>query len=82
VRLSRGSGSPKPGVAHATGHHFRRGLTLRARCIKGNIPRGSSNGGGDRSRVRDSGRLAPTFSDVENELQRSAGDEIRLRGAA
>jgi hypothetical protein len=30
--------------------------------------------------VRDAGRLAPTFSDVEDELQRSAGDEIRLRG--
>jgi hypothetical protein len=82
VRLSHGSGSPEPGVAHATRHHFRRGLTLRAQCIKGNIPRGSSNGGGDRSRVRDSGRHAPTFSDVDNELQRSAGDEIRLRGAA
>jgi hypothetical protein len=30
--------------------------------------------------VRDGGRLAPTFSDVEDELQRSADDEIRLRG--
>jgi hypothetical protein len=29
--------------------------------------------------VRDTGRLAPTFGDVEDELQRSIGDEIRLR---
>jgi hypothetical protein len=40
----------------------------------------SSNGGGDQSRARDGGRLTPTFSDVDDELQRSAGDEIRLRG--
>jgi hypothetical protein len=38
------------------------------------------NGGGDRSRVHDTGRLAPTFDDIEDELQRSAGDEIRLCG--
>jgi hypothetical protein len=30
--------------------------------------------------VRDAGRLAPTFGDVEGELERSAVDEIRLRG--
>jgi hypothetical protein len=50
------------------------------RHIKGNLPRGYSNGGGDRSRARDGGRHAPTFSDVDDELQQSAGDEIRLRG--
>jgi hypothetical protein len=38
----------------------------------------SLNGGGDRSRVRDAGQLAPTFGDVEDELQRSASDEIRV----
>jgi hypothetical protein len=41
---------------------------------------GSSNDGGDQSRARDVGRLAPTFGDVKDELQRSADDEIRLRG--
>jgi hypothetical protein len=41
---------------------------------------GSSNSGGDQSRARDVGRLAPTFGDVKDELQRSADDEIRLRG--
>jgi hypothetical protein len=30
--------------------------------------------------ARDAGRLAPTFGDIEDELQRSAGDLIRLRG--
>jgi hypothetical protein len=49
------------------------------RCIHGSSPRGSSNGGGDRSRARDTSRLAPTFSDIEDELQRSIDDEIRLR---
>jgi hypothetical protein len=44
-----------------------------------NAPRGSLNGGGDQSRACDAGRLAPTFSDVEDELQRSATNEIRLR---
>jgi hypothetical protein len=67
-----------PGVARATGHHFRRGLTLRTRCIKGNSHRGSSNGGGDWSRARDGGRLSPTFGNVDNELQQSADDENRL----
>jgi hypothetical protein len=46
--------------------------------MEGNSPRGSSSGGGDRSRAHDGGRLAPTFGDVKNELQWSAGDEIRL----
>jgi hypothetical protein len=33
--------------------------------------------------VRDADRLAPTFGDIEDELQRSAVDEIRLhRGGA
>jgi hypothetical protein len=49
------------------------------RCIQGSSPRGSSNGGGDRSRARDTSWLAPTFSDIEDELQRSIDDEIRLR---
>jgi hypothetical protein len=49
-------------------------------CIQGNSPRRSSNGGGDRSRAHDAGRLAPTFGDVEDELERSSDDEIRLRG--
>jgi hypothetical protein len=40
---------------------------------------GSLNGGGDQSRARDVSRLAPTFGDVKDELQRSADDEIRLR---
>jgi hypothetical protein len=52
------------------------------RRIKGNSPRGSSNGGGDRSRARDDGQLAPTFDDVDDELQRSFGDEIRLCGGS
>jgi hypothetical protein len=30
--------------------------------------------------VRDDGRLAPTFGDVDDELQWLADDEIRLRG--
>jgi hypothetical protein len=41
---------------------------------------GSSSGGGDQSRACDCGQLAPTFGDVGDELQRSADDEIRLRG--
>jgi hypothetical protein len=77
-----GSGSPEPGVAHATGHRFWWGLTLRTQRSEGNSPRGSSKGGGDRSRAHDGGRLAPTFGVVDDELQRSANDEIRLRGAA
>jgi hypothetical protein len=32
--------------------------------------------------VSDSGRLAPTFGNVEDELQRSADIEIRLRGGS
>jgi hypothetical protein len=32
--------------------------------------------------ARDSGRLAPTFNNVEDELQRSADDEIRLHGGS
>jgi hypothetical protein len=48
------------------------------RHILGYSPRVSLNGGGDRSRVRDAGQLAPTFGDVEDELQRSASDEIRV----
>jgi hypothetical protein len=80
VRLGRGGGSQEPGVARATRHHFRRGLTLQTRHIKGNSPRGSSNCGGDRSRACNGGRLAPTFRDVDDELQRSADNEIRLRG--
>jgi hypothetical protein len=47
---------------------------------KGNSPRGSSSYGHDRSRARDGGRLAPTFGVIDDELQRSADDEIRLRG--
>jgi hypothetical protein len=46
--------------------------------MEGSSPRGSSSGSGDWSRAHDGGRLAPTFGDVENELQWSAGDEIRL----
>jgi hypothetical protein len=61
------------------GAPFFMSLTLRTRHIQGNSPRGSSNGGGNRSRARDAGQLAPTFDDVEDELQRSADDEIRLR---
>jgi hypothetical protein len=49
------------------------------RCIQRNSPRGSSNGEGDQSWARDGGQLAPTFGDVKDELQQSAGDEIRLR---
>jgi hypothetical protein len=49
------------------------------RRIEGNSPRGSSSGGGDRSRARDGGQLAQTFGDIDDELQRSASDEIRLR---
>jgi hypothetical protein len=30
------------------------------------------------SRAHDGGRLAPTFDDVEDELQRSVDDEIRV----
>jgi hypothetical protein len=56
-------------------------LTLRTRCLQGNSPTGSSNGRGDQSRARDDGRLAPSFGDVEDDLQRSADDEIRLREA-
>jgi hypothetical protein len=57
-----------------------RGLTLRTWRIKRNSPRGSSNGGVDQSTARDGGQLAPIFGDVDDELQRSVGDEIRLRG--
>jgi hypothetical protein len=34
----------------------------------------------DQSRACDGSRLAPTFGDVDDELQQSAGDGIRLRG--
>jgi hypothetical protein len=47
---------------------------------QGELTWGSSNGGGDRSGARDGGQLAPTFGDVDDELQRLAGNEIRLRG--
>jgi hypothetical protein len=50
--------------------------------IKGNSPSGSLNGGGDWSRTRDDGQLAPTFDDVDDELQQSVDDEIRLRGGS
>jgi hypothetical protein len=80
--LGRGGGSSELGVARATGHHFQWGLTLWTRRIQGNSPRGSSNGGGDPSRARNTGRLAPTFGDIKDELQRLADDEIRLHGAA
>jgi hypothetical protein len=46
----------------------------------GELTLGSSNGGGDRGRVHDAGRLGPTFGDIEDELQRSVDDEIRPRG--
>jgi hypothetical protein len=46
--------------------------------IKGNSPIGFSNDGGDQSPARDGDRLAPTFGDIDDELQRSADDEIRL----
>jgi hypothetical protein len=68
------------GRSSLTGHHFRCGLTLRTRHIEGNSPRRSSSDWGDRSRVRDDGRLARTFGDVDDELQWLANDEIRLRG--
>jgi hypothetical protein len=45
-----------------------------------NSPRGSSSGGGGRSRACDGGWLASTFGVVDNELQRSVGDEIRQSG--
>jgi hypothetical protein len=76
VHLGCGGGLPEPGVAHATGHHFRRGLTLQTWRIKGNSPRGSSNGGGDRSRARDGGRLAPTFGNI-NDCDRTTS---KMRG--
>jgi hypothetical protein len=78
--LGRGGGSPEPGVARTMGHRFRRGLTLRTWCIKGNSPRGSSNTEGDQSRACDGDWLAPTISDVDDKLQRSVSDEIKLRG--
>jgi hypothetical protein len=81
THLSRGGGSPDPGVAHATGYHFWWDLTLWTRRIEGNSPRWSSNrGGGNRSRSRDGSQFAPTFGDFDNELQQSASDEIRLHG--
>jgi hypothetical protein len=46
---------------------------------EGNSPKGSSGGGGNWSRVRDGGRLAPTFGIIDDELTRSAANEIRLR---
>jgi hypothetical protein len=70
--------SPESGVAHAMGHRFRWGLTLRTQRSKGNSPRGSSSSGGDRCRARDGGWLAPTFGIFDDELQRSGGNEIRL----
>jgi hypothetical protein len=76
AHLSRGGGSRESGVAHAMGHCFRWGLTLRMQRIQGNSPRGSSNGGGDQSRARDGGQLAATFDEVDDEFQRSVGDEI------
>jgi hypothetical protein len=80
ARLNCGGGSSEPGVAHAMGHHFRRGLTLQTWRIEGNSPRGSSSSRGDRSRAHDGGQLAPTFGDVDDKLQRSTGEEIRLCG--
>jgi hypothetical protein len=49
-------------------------------CSEGNSPRGPSSGGGNRSRARDGGQLAPTFGVVDDELQRSIDNEIRLHG--
>jgi hypothetical protein len=40
ARLGHGGGSSKLGIAHAMGHCFRRGLTLRMQCLQGNSPRG------------------------------------------
>jgi hypothetical protein len=50
------------------------------RRIEGNSPRGSSSDGGDQSRAHDGGQLALAFGDVNDELQWSADDDIRLRG--
>jgi hypothetical protein len=80
AHLGRDSGSPEPGVARAMGHCFRRGLTLRTQRNEGNSPRGSSRGGGDWSRAHDGGRLTRSFGVVDNELQWSADNKIRLRG--
>jgi hypothetical protein len=35
---------------------------------------------GNRSGACDDSQLAPSFGDIDDELQRSIGDEIRLRG--
>jgi hypothetical protein len=73
---------PEPGIARATGHCFPRGLTLQTQHSEGNSPRGSSSSGGDRNRMCNGGRVAPTFGIIDDELQRSVGDEIRLRGGS
>jgi hypothetical protein len=79
-RLGHGGGSLEPGVAHDMGHRFQQDLTLWTRHMEGNSPRGSSSSGGDLSRAHDGDRLAPSFRDVDDEVQRSAGNEIRLCG--
>jgi hypothetical protein len=68
------------GVPQLRWHHFRQGLTLQMKRSDGNSPRGSSSGGGDRSRAPDDTRLAPTFGVIDDKLQRSAGNKIRLHG--
>jgi hypothetical protein len=46
---------------------------------EGNSPRGSLSDRGDRSRACDGGRLVPTFGVIDDKLQRSTGNKIRLR---
>jgi hypothetical protein len=55
-------------------------LPLRMHCGERNSPWGSSSGGGNRSTACDGGRLAPTYGVVDDELQRSASNEIRQSG--
>jgi hypothetical protein len=82
ARLGRGGGSKEPSIARAMGHYFWWGLTLRTQRSEGYSPRGPSSGRGDQSTVRDGSWLAPTFGVIDNELQWSADNEIRLRGGS
>jgi hypothetical protein len=49
-------------------------------CSKGNSPSRYSSGGGNRSRARNGGRLAPTCGIIDDVLQRSADNEISQSG--
>jgi hypothetical protein len=49
-------------------------------AYQGELTEGFLEWQGHRSRARDGSQLSPTFGDVNDELQQSASDKIRLLG--